>query len=144
MRAQALLALVGLSGTLAAGCRTAERAECELLIDTANRQLDEITQHDPSQASDPEQAARTLGELARAYDGLGQSVGALTLHTPELAKQARSYQRVAASAAAATRVLGGAVRQQDIPAQRTAEADLARVVKEQQALVAEVNAFCRK
>ena len=142
MSARTLLAVVGLTGALVTGCKTAQRAECDLLVDTANRQLDVVAEYDPSAAPDPEQAARTLHELARAYDGLGRSVGALTLSTPDLAKHARSYQRLASSAAATTRVLAGAVQQRDAPAQRAAEEDFARLVKEQQTLVAEVNAFC--
>jgi hypothetical protein len=140
--ADTLLIVVSLAAALAAGCRAGQRAECDLLVDTANQRLEAISKHDPSQASDAEQAARTLDELARRYDELGQSVGALTLSTPELAKRARAYQKVAASAAASTRVLAGAVRQHDLVAQRAAEEDLARVIKEQQALVAEVNALC--
>lgn len=139
--AGAALALLG--GALA-GCRAGQRAECELLIDTANDQVQKIESRDASKAEGPEQAVRMLLKTADLYDELSVKVGQLALNDPTLAQHAKAYQRISIRASAATRALAEAVRQQDREAQRDAEGRFAALVAEQRVLVAQVNQYCGK
>jgi len=127
-----------------AGCRAGHRAECELLVDTANDQVQKIESRAAPAAEAPEQAAQTLLKTASLYDELSEKVGQLTLHDPQLAQHAQAYQRIAIRASATTRALAEAVRQQDRGAQRAAEGRFAVLVAEQRVLVAQVNQYCGK
>jgi len=82
--------------------------------------------------------------LAALYETLGQRIAQMRLSTPELAREAQSYQTMVKSAAGAATAVADALVAEDLEKALAAQNRFTALVTEEDKVVQRINAFCAK
>lgn len=130
------------SAHVAVGCRASRSQDCERFVTAVNEVLSKIDQHIAAVDGGELTNVKDMHTLASLYEALGQRITQMRLETPELARDAQSYQAMVNMAAdAATRVANALVAD-DLEKALAAQKQFTTLVAEEDQVVQRINAFC--
>jgi hypothetical protein len=128
----------------AVGCGRFRKAkECSLLAKTVSNWLG--AQPTPSSANaDPRSLAAEARATARRYEELDRTLGALDVHSPDLVPRLTRYRKLATDSAHALDEVAGALEANQAETARKKRVEIDAISREEEALVGEINADCRR
>lgn len=125
-----------------AGCRASRSQDCERFVTSVNEVLAAIDQHVGAVDGGELTNVNDMRKLAGLYETLGQRIEAMQLSTPELARDAKSYQSMVKLAAAAATQVANALVADDLEKALTAQHQFTALVAEEDKVVQRINEFC--
>ena len=143
LRALALAA--GLAAALQGeSCRATRGQDCERFVTSVNDVLSAIDKHIAEVDGGELTNVDDMRKLAALYETLGQRIAQMRLSTPELAREAQSYQTMVKSAAGAATAVADALVAEDLEKALAAQNRFTALVTEEDKVVQRINAFCAK
>jgi|GEM_PF-2710633 len=124
------------------GCRASRSQDCERFVTSVNEVLAEIDRHVGNVDGGELTNVDDMRTLARLYGLLGQRIGQMRLATPELERDAKSYQEMVKLAAAAATQVANALVEEDFEKALAAQHHFSALIAEEDKVVRRINAFC--
>ena len=141
LRVVLLLCLV-LFGTVGCG-RFRKAKECALLAKSVSTWLSAQPTLSSANA-DPRALAAEARGTARRYEELDRTLAALDVHSPDLVPRLARYRKLATDSAHALDEVAGALEANQAETARKKRVEFDAIGREEEALVGEINADCRR
>jgi uncharacterized protein YukE len=124
------------------GCRRQRSRDCERFVTSVNDVLAAIDRHIGQVDGGELTNIDDMRKLAHLYETLSDRINHMGLRTPELDREARSYQGMVKTAAQAAHQVADALASEDVEKALTAQKQFSSVVAEEDKVVQRINGLC--
>lgn len=124
------------------GCRRQRSLDCERFVTSVNDVLSAIDRHISQVDGGELTNVDDMRKLAHLYETLSDRINHMGLSTPELDREARSYQGMVKIAAQAAHQVADALASEDVEKALTAQKQFSSVVAEEDKVVQRINGLC--